>query len=404
MRSDKYILVVYSVLILSPLLALPFIIYGIYHRYKGCLTALAVFMALMAFLTAPVGDLYRHTIIYYLYQNYSYEQFISSLGSDFIMSLGEYFMAKQNIPFEFLRLAYTFITYCILNYIFSTLISKSNYEYRKSEYFSRYLLTFLCIDFFTLVLGVRFTFAASVFILGIYLYLCERRNKAAFLILILSCCIHYSFSYYGLFVIMLIRIKMNKLTFSILIIFGLIISTFIISTFESFLLKNEMEGAGYLGDGKWAKGYREQQDLENVIYLYAKYIACIPITFYSIKRIREGRIYQYFLTLVLLIVLTFSLGSVCGRITTLISLGTPMLVLWDESINKRKMEQKYYTAIFLSMVLIYAATFYGMKNPRNQSDYQYIAAPTPIILTNHYDRIWIYQHVNNDGSGKYRDE
>lgn len=404
MRNEKYILVVYSALILSPILALPLIIYGIYHQYKGCQTALAVFMALLAFLTAPVGDLYRHTIAYFMMETYTYNRFVSTIESDFIMQFLEYFMARHNIPYEYLRLVYTFIAYSIFNYIFNQLISGSDCQYRKSEYFSRYILSFMSLNFFGLVLGVRFTFAASVFTLGAYYYLCERRKIPALLFFTLSIFIHYSFLYYGLFIILFIHIRINKRIFVLFLLLGLIISELLISRFESFLLKENLQGASYLGDGKWAKGYREQQELINVLFLYVKYIVCLPIALYVLRTIRKERIHRYILALILLVAVTFSLGNVSGRVTTIFYSCIPMLVLYEERQNQKKIPRPYYKATFYAIFLMYAATFYGMKNPRHNSEYQYIAAPTPIILTNHYDRIWIYQHVNNDGSGKYRDE
>lgn len=404
MKSEKYILVVYSIFILSPLLALPFIIYGIYHQYKGCQTALAVFMSLLAFLTAPVGDLFRHTLMYFAMETYSYERFVHTIDFDFIMQFLEYFMAKHNIPFEFLRLAYTFISYSILNYIFNHLISNSDCLYKKSEYFNRYMLTFMSMNFFVLVLGVRYLFATSVFTLGVYYYLCEGKKTFALLFVCLSIFIHYSLFYYGLFIFLFIHIKMNKQTFLFSLILGLIISDVLISQFESILVEQNLQGSSYLGDGKWGKGFKEQLDLKDIIYMYVSYIPCLFTVIYAIKRIKKGRIYVYFTTLALLIAITFSLGSVSGRITKIFYLGIPMLVLWEERRDKRKMAQRYYNAIFYSMVLLYAATLLGMRNPLHHSDYQYIAAPAPIILTHQYDKDWIYQHVNNDGSGKYRDE
>lgn len=404
MINEKYILAVYSILILSPLLALPLIVYGIYHQYKGCQTALAVFMAFLAFLTAPVGDLYRHTIFYFMIHNYSFNRFVETVESDFIIQLIEFFMAKYNIPYEFLRLVYTFISYSILNYIFNQLISKSNYKYRKSEYFNRYLLTFICMDFFQLVLGVRYTFAASVFTLAVYYYLCEKKYVLSLPLAILSISIHYSFLYYGFFIFFLLHIRINKQVFAILLLSGFIISEILISQFQSILLEEDMQGAGYLGEGKWAKGYRQAQEFNNVMYSYAKYIACIPATLYALQRVKKGRVYQYFLTLSLILAVTLPLGSIPDRIPTIFFLCVPILILWDESLNRKKMVRKYYCAIYCSIVLIYAATFYGMKNPRFHSEYQYIALPVPYILNHQYDYGWMFRHINNDGSGKYRDE
>lgn len=404
MKNGYYTLTVFAILIISPLLALPFIIYGIYHQYKGCQTALAVFMALLAFLTAPVGDLYRHTLMYFAMGSYSFERFAATIRSDFLTQYAEFFMAKHEIAYEFLRLVYTFITYSIFNFIFNRLMEKSDCKYQEIEYFNRYLLTFLCIDFFGVVLGVRYVFGASVFTLGVYYYICEKQYIPALIFFVLSISIHYSFLYYGLLIFLFIHVKMNKLTFVIVLILGLIISGLVFAQFRDFLIGNELQGSSYFGEGKWGKGYKDKQNLEKVLFTYAKYIACLPVTLYSLKQLKKERMFQFFLTLTLLIAFTISLGSVCERITTIFFMAIPVFVLWEESRIKRTLKKKYYRAIFLSMALIYAATFYGMRNPRYHSYYQYIAAPIPIILTHQYDYSWMYQHLNYDGSGKYRDE
>ena len=67
LRNDKnYLLLTGFVFLLSPLLSLPLIFYGIYHRKRGSFLMLALFMGVMGWLLAPMHALYRKTLTFHI--------------------------------------------------------------------------------------------------------------------------------------------------------------------------------------------------------------------------------------------------------------------------------------------------------------------------------------------------
>ena len=81
-KIDTLSLKTFLIFCMSPFFALPLVIWGIYRRHQASFIYLAFFMGLMAYLTPPVGDLYRHTMNYFNYQNTDFSHFINSLRGD----------------------------------------------------------------------------------------------------------------------------------------------------------------------------------------------------------------------------------------------------------------------------------------------------------------------------------
>lgn len=109
-------------LVISPLLSLPFILWDIYKQHRAGLVLFVLFLAVMASLTAPVSDLFRHTRDYFYMEHYSFDTFCHTLKDDFVTQSFAYFLQSCNIKYPVARIVYTIIAYSISFWIFDDLV------------------------------------------------------------------------------------------------------------------------------------------------------------------------------------------------------------------------------------------------------------------------------------------
>ena len=87
LSKNAYLFGLVSTFLVSPFVSLWFIIYGMRRNERNAYIVFAVFMALMAYMLAPISDLASYGFSYYRYQNLSWDQFANRYlsGDDFIM-------------------------------------------------------------------------------------------------------------------------------------------------------------------------------------------------------------------------------------------------------------------------------------------------------------------------------
>lgn len=91
-----------ALFLLSPLLALPYIILGIYRGEKSAYFLFSLFLGFLAWLQIPFADLFRHTMNAYNYCEKPFDRVFNN--SDFIIPLANWVLMKYHIPYQYLRL------------------------------------------------------------------------------------------------------------------------------------------------------------------------------------------------------------------------------------------------------------------------------------------------------------
>ena len=164
--SDTQFLVLgFVCLMLCPLLSIPFIVYGIYHRQKGAYLLLSLLLGIFAFISAPSEDIYRH---YCQYEYFSIRPITAIKLADVtlngVLPYLYWTMSHIGIPFSYLRFFELSVGFYLLSSIFSYMIEHSTHEYSQKEFFIRFALFFAFFDFLYTTMGVKFGFALCVFL------------------------------------------------------------------------------------------------------------------------------------------------------------------------------------------------------------------------------------------------
>lgn len=385
---------------MSPFFALPLIIGGIYRRNLTSFVYLALFMGLMAYLTPPVGDLYRNTMHYFNYQNIAFADFISVPRSDILLDFISYVFARLGIPYDFVRFLYVTISYLIINRIFNWYMRYTEISYSKKESFIRYIFVFSGLLFFNLTLGVRFTFAAMLLFLSLHLYInCDRKGTAVFYLL-LSLSTHYSMVVYCLSVLVFMCTRFNKsLTVIILLAaVGVGLSGVFVNIIEPYVVEAEFVGKGYLGDGKFGTGAVEYISPIKMLYSFILKIILLPILLFCLRIYdRKDKWQNVIISFFFLLFLLWPLQTLSTRTAMILFIVSPLFMIYSEKHTCRRISGRLLNTLLLLWMFVYAGNIYGMKNPRALSRYRYTLLPVPIIFSQHYERSWIMYSIDTDG-------
>ena len=394
-----YSITTLSVFIVSPLLSLPLIIYGIYQQYKSSALFYALFIGLMAYLTAPVSDLYRHTLDYFSFDYMSWRSFKTFLDKDFLIQSLSFFFCKHNIPYDYVRL----ILLIVQQYIFVTLFFKLS-DYRsygkgKKEVFSRFVIWFLFSNFIVATLGVRFPLATSFYVLGCYYFLQANKPLKAIACFLLTVTIHFSMAYFIVALFALYKIPFKRRSVVIcLIILSFIISQIVIKRLEVFFIAQGAYGADYLGDGQWGSGYKDVVSFKGLVYGYIMLCCSIPYYIYFYKTYDSQNKWCRWMAGALIMVAMFSsLETISSRVRPLFA-SLAMLYLLMMEAKGYVMSNRLKRLFLFFAIVAFLSNAYTNRTTIAHSRYLRMAEPVPLILSDYYTKAWIFTNVDGDGT------
>ena len=377
---------------ISPLLSLPFILWDVYKQHRSGLVLFVLFLSIMAFLTPPVSDLYRHTRDCFNLANYSFGTFRQTLKDDFVTQCFSYFLQSYHIKYPVARLVYAIIGFSIKFWIFDDIVRG---KYSNKDYFLLFLFVFCCSGFFGFVIGVRFGLAQSIFLMGFYLLYNKHKSICGIYLLAFSSCIHFTFASLSLCVVALrfMKVKMsNKMFFvvgAVAIVFGLIITSYFVNRF--FESHN-----GYL-EGQWGTDF--QASFKGMVLYYLQRFSLIPLfCFFLMNNKKEDSWNNVIFLFALFGLMTFSLLTISGRILGTLSVFLTFYYLRYNECCGRKLERLIIgTAIFMFFCSIYSnRSLFTSKI----SSYTESLKPLPMVLHHDFDRQWTYEHIEPSGDIK----
>lgn len=396
MKISKLTALSIALLIICPILALPIILYNIYKtNSKSAYALFAVFLGLVAFLTPPYSDLYRHTMRYYQEPD-SFNLFLQYLSirrdTDFLTQFVSYTLSNCNIDFAFARLFYIVVEISIVSYIFRQIYPINE---TRSVRFVLFVICFFSYNFFVSTIGVRHGLALSFYLLALYLLYVKENSTSSILCYGLASITHFAFFPLALiaFCVHFIPYKISNKTFIILSVIclctGLIVSTFLISTFF------KEESGAYL-NGEWGVNYKTT--FNGMVFYYLRRFWILPFFLYFIKynQNTDYRLKNIIYALVLLFLMTSSLATLSGRILDIV---TSILILYYVGSYKNHRFLRVKTALIISSIF-FSANIYTFRDVAFISDnnhYSELYKPLPILLNSTFSKYWIHNHVNAKG-------
>lgn len=407
--NKGYFFLVFMFIILSPLLSLPFILYGIYHRYKVSFFFMSVFLGLVAFLIGPTGDLYRHTLDYYSYIFYDPKNWIVFFsGGDFITQIIAFMMAQNGIPYPFLRFFTVIISYNILFGIFNDYIDTTTLRYTKTDLFCRFMLLIFISDFFEIIYGVRFVFSVSILLLGFYSYYINNKKILGVVITITSICIHYAILYYAIVLLLIpiiIKIEKNKIWIVAFLAFLIgFLGYNLLIIIASYM---NLKFMGYMSEGTWGTGTLEHEGARAGITRIFRYVydrISIPLAtmlvlyeFYDKRNFNCRILYG----IVLLFCITNQFGTAGGRVLYISEYFLFIFLIAMEQEKQQLIRKRVFKIVFLLFLFRTFMHVVGYGNIiRISSEHSKLILPVTEIFQTDYNLTWIFKNVNPDGSIK----
>ena len=166
-ENVKYPLIGFVWLMLCPLLALPYIVWGIYHQRKGAFLLFSLLLGIFAFISFPSEDLYRH---YFIYTFLSVRPIGAITWIEITLNgmipYVYWFMSHTGITFGWLRFVELTLGFYLLSLVFRYLMDQCSYN--NNERFIRFILLFLYFDFLYTTMGVKFGFALCLYIYSLH--------------------------------------------------------------------------------------------------------------------------------------------------------------------------------------------------------------------------------------------
>lgn len=163
-RSNYRILVIF-VLLLCPIASVPLIISGILNKRHELLPLLSFVMATLAILSPPFADLYRHALNFQYYKHSSVPISTIFMHKDYVLDLLEYYFAKWNFNFEFIRGLFVFVCYQIAFALYKELFKYVQVlSYSKKYRCIIFLSVFFLVPFIWIVNGLRSATSSYLFV------------------------------------------------------------------------------------------------------------------------------------------------------------------------------------------------------------------------------------------------
>jgi len=193
-KFNKIALLSAIIFIISPFLAIPFILLGIINKSKFSLQLMALLFGIVGYIYIPnlSDDKARYFELYENFKDSSFIELFAYLmlqGQDFIFQSMFYWASQMNISAQYVFLIVTLISMSLILSVYYKITVRipATKEYR----FYFIILFFLALPYIDLFSGTRFMFAAAFILMGFYIGLIDRR-KIAFLLLLTASFIHFS--------------------------------------------------------------------------------------------------------------------------------------------------------------------------------------------------------------------
>lgn len=279
--SNNISAIIAVLFMICPIFSFIYIIHNAYKgRYNG-LIWLSLSMSIVAISTPAFADLYRHTLLYFSYENYMNTGFIQSNELDFIFYTLTNLFAQNGIPFEFVSAIFVFVCYQIAFFLFHRTIESDYGQYWSNKVkFFVFLIFFLMVPFIAIMNGLRMATASYIAALGWY-HFYHNNNVKGILLYLTACGMHFgSLLFLPLIIYMLLPQKKKEISYSIFIlgmIFLFISGSILLRILPtSFIatLNMEKQVTGYMENS--VERFDERMSFNGLI---AMYLERLPLLF-----------------------------------------------------------------------------------------------------------------------------
>lgn len=300
-------------LVLCPFLSLLCSIHGVHKGKLNNLWIISVVMSFAAFISPPFADLYRHTLDYLHYMKYEYDGYIFfGTSFDFVLYSLSHLFAKYNIPFEYVRAIFVFITYQCSFFIYKTILRQNNFSTNSFEGVCLFWIFFLTVPFIWVVNGLRMATACYLAAVG-YIFFEQKKYFLGVEFAVLSLCFHFgSLLFFPVFLYSAFPlVKINKKSFLIISAFAIGVGVLLLKFLPDSVIQSlNMEKQVDLYVNKSQENFADTMSFNGLIAMYLERIAlwgvlfCMLFGVSCVEHKDSSKIYAYFIFLFLLLPFT----------------------------------------------------------------------------------------------------
>lgn len=392
---------VFCLLMVCPLISLPFIISGIYNQKRSAFFLFALFLGLLSWLQVPLGDLFRHTLLYYDEFKRPIDHIFdfSSGFHDFISTLGKWLLVNNGLPYQYFRLISMTESFYILSLIFIWMIKNSPRQYTKYQVFVRFLILFLFFEFIQTTSGVRYCFAAYNYIYGLHLWFNLRKKIPALIFFLLSICIHDTLLFFiPLSFILYLGCYSRKRAIIILIV-SFIIALSALSALSIFMGR---KAEFYFEGGNSIDGRTFQNvTIYGFILFTASRICFVPFIYLAFRYFKSNAVWIRMIVAWTIVMCVFITNNVMiFRIGVFLSAIIPYMIIDMERF--RNIRHSMFNLLLYCGLLNTISNTINYRNYIINSRFEYIVTPVPVILNYTYEKGWILDNIDGNSMIKSR--
>jgi len=389
----RYALIGLAWLLLCPLLALPYIVWGIYQQRRGAMLLFSLLLGIFAYISFPSEDLYRHYFIY----TFLAVRPISTIGWIDITLNGMipyvyWIMSHTGITFGWIRFTELTLGFYLFSRVFSFLMDQQGYS--KKERFMRFILFFLFFDFLYTTMGVKFGFALCLYIYGLHQLINLGNMKTGAFWILFCCCWHASFVFTVPVIFVFYRLQLSR-TKALWLCFALAVITPIVIHFAGSMLLGRRFDFYFSKKADDVASYAAMTKIGLALYILPK-LTVVPLAVILLKhyttdskwsRIALGwlilavalmsnavtfyRFWWAFMSVGIIAFLELEMKTAIPRqaLQTLIVAGICFTCLNMTTYHKEVMHSPYYKSLW----------------------------PAPLVLSQDYDKQVVYYKIQHDG-------
>lgn len=386
-------IVIGGLFFILPFLSLPLVLFQFFKtRRKFYSILISVFFALTASLLAPTGDLYRIYIIYFDFQQTSFDGFLSflSVKPDFLFYVLLYVFAQIGLSVRIL----------IFVLIFSFFQLSFNLLLKQKKQISILVILLFILQFDFLLQGLFLRFPLSMLIV-IYAFINRLEEKRhVLLLLILASMIHFA-ALITIPVYFLSRMKFKKLKILLLISLfimplGSIILVFLTNQllpyFPDTPLKTKIDSY-FLG--YWALEYFEDRTWKALLQFYFERILYILILFYFILTRGENKYRKQIIPFLVLINVLFMFPNLFSRYSILANFFGLYTIIQEGKTTKISQFVKVSLAFIIPIVFMIRIVA-QQKNIRVGFIPDIVYSNFVSLSFKTYDKAWIMKNIDKE--------
>lgn len=381
-------------LLLCPLLALPFILWGIWHQRKGAYGLFSLWLGIMAYISFPSEDLYRH---YFLYTYFEVRPISAVTWLDIslngILPYIYWVMGHTGIAYAWLRFTEISVGFWLLTKIMRHMTERQDLS--AGERFTRFGLLFLFFDFLYTMMGVKYGFALCTYVYGLHLLMNLKQQKAGMMMMLLTCVWHMSFIFTAPIVWMLYRLELSKKQALWICLIMAVVAPIVIFTVGEAILGKRFE---FYFSKKAANvvSYGAMTPIGMTLFILPK-LAVIPLAVVVMKRYtKENKWCRVALSWIILTAVLMSNAVTLYRFWWAF-MATGVMALYEaEAIEKLK--PTIIKMLVLSGVCFTCLNMLTYHKEVMNSPYYKALYPTPLVLSQDYQKQEVYYKIKHDGN------